>query len=475
MSENKQNLINVIGKRDSIAEIERRLLGKILLENEMFWVCRPHVKAEDFSVQAHQDLFADMEKLINDNEPADPFTLSTFNSAQINEKPAFHYYLALTKNPVHMVEIEDYARIIREYSKRVKFSMLTAQASEYALKTTKYDDSDSYINQFETKLLELKLEYETVDSANRSIESVCNESLELFLQETVSEEEIYPTIGLKSVTNLMGPITPGCVYVLAGRPGSGKTAAAVAAARSIIRQNGPEGQKFGVGFISLEMTKKDIWARFVACEMAMSQTPIYYKEIKRRELGGAKLEAVANFSNSLKKFSLFIEDKSAMTVADIHACIREEQYRLSKNDQRLDVVFIDYIQIIKPSKRYQGNKVAEISQISSGLVHLAKTLNVAVVAISQLSRKVEDRNDKRPIMPDIRESGQIEQDANSIIFLYRPAYYDNQQTKTANADDLAKFQARENDLHYIVAKARDGITGEAIVYTDIGRNQIREK
>ena len=188
-----------------------------------------------------------------------------------------------------------------------------------------------------------------------------------------------------------------------------------------------------------------------------------------------RLAVVEHFSKALKRFPLSIDDKSGLTVAEIFVRARNEQQKLKKRGVDLAVVVIDYLQIIKPSTRYVGNKVAEVSDISSSLVALAKDLNVAVIAISQLSRKVEERKDKRPIMSDLRESGQIEQDANSIIFLYRPAYYDNQQTAYADAELLDKFQRRENDLHYIIAKARDGFPGEKKLQCDIGKNHIFEK
>ena len=308
-----------------------------------------------------------------------------------------------------------------------------------------------------------------------SIVAVCDESFERLVDLLDYEVSPYPEIGLKGVTRLMGPLTPGCVYVIAGRPGSGKTAAAVAAARAIMRQHAPDGSNFGVSFFTLEVTKTDLWNRFVACEMALSNTPVYYMALKRGSISKAQLGAVKYFSDALKKFPLSIDDKSGLTVPEIFIRARAEKQRLAKQGVKLAVVVVDYLQIIKPSGRYSGNKVAEVSEISTALVTLAKDLGVAVVAVSQLSRNVEQRADKRPIMADLRESGQIEQDANSIIFLFRPAYYDNLATEGASPEMLEMFQERENDLHYIVAKARDGIPGEAITYCDIGKNHIADR
>ena len=455
-------------------EAERQLLGYILLDNETYYQCCNLLKPEYFFAPVHQELFKNIGELLENGKSANPITLHGMEPAEINKQPAQKYYVALCKDPAHKVNIVDYAETIKELSYRRELAAITGVTKEFAATAPPLTPPDDIQKELEIKLIEMKARYGAARIDNRSIEYVCDESLTEFLTKISSDEPIYPTIGLKDVTRLMGPLTPGCVYVLAGRPGSGKTAAAVAAARSIIRQKRSEGQHYGVAFFSLEMTRMDIWARFIASEMALSHDPVNYMNIKRLCVPATQYDAIQRYSNALKKFPLSLDDKSNLTIVDIYARAREEKQRFAKINQSLDVVVIDYLQIIKPTKRYAGNKVAEISEISIGLVNLAKDLNVAVIAVSQLSRKVEERKDKRPIMPDLRESGQIEQDANSIIFLYRPAYYDNQNPSN-KPEDVEKYEARQNDLLYIVAKARDGITGEVTVYTDIGKNHIVDK
>lgn len=453
-------------------EAERQLLGRLLLENGVYWEVAQFLRPEHFSHQIHEDLYRHIGELVQNNELANPVTLQSYVRYKINRAPAVRYYLALSRDATHAVNVGFYARTI----------------VALALRRNMISGAHAIIDQSETLEVSTPVEkiLESADALfssirfsipgamrdTTSIAAVCDESFSELLKLVENPVSPYPTMGVSGVTRLMGPLTPGCVYIIAGRPGSGKTAAAVAAARSIIRQTNQQGQNFGVAFFTLEVPKRDLWNRFIACEMAISHNPVAYMDLKRGNVTAAQLKSIEHHSKALKRFPLSIDDKSGLTVAEIFVRARAEKQKLAKIGVSLSVVVVDYLQIIKPAGRYHGNKVAEISDISSALVTLAKDLDVAVIAVSQLSRKVEERNDKRPIMSDLRESGQIEQDANSIIFLYRPAYYDNQQTAFADAELLDKFQARENDLHYIVAKARDGLTGEVVAKCDIGKNYI---
>lgn len=463
-------------KEDPVAnlEAERQLLGRLLLENADFWKIGSFLKPEHFYLPVHEQIFEQIQALVMRNETADPITLIPLFTNEIRHQPPVRYFMALVNDATTSMNVEPYARSIFNLAMRRQIISGGLALIEKARISAVETPIDAVLQSADLLFSDIRLKSALDPSDTTSIEAVCETSYRQLLELIGSPASTYPTIGLKRVTRLMGPLTPGCVYVIAGRPGSGKTAAAVAASRSIIRQTNPEGQNFGVSFFTLEVTKRDIWNRFVACEMAQTQTPMYYMNLKRGHVTSVQLQAVEHFSNALKRFPLTIDDKSGLTVAEIFIRARAEKQRLAKQGIPLAVVVVDYLQIIRPSGVYQGNKVAEISEISTALVQLAKDLNVAVIAVSQLSRKVEERNDKRPIMADLRESGQIEQDANSIIFLFRPAYYDNQLTEYASSDELEMFQQRENDLHYIVGKARDGIPGEVVVKTDIGKNHIYE-
>lgn len=468
--------MNAKKREETIAnlEAERQLLGYLMDNNEGYWQIAKILNAKDFHSPIHEQLFGLIGSLITSNQIANPVTLQSYFKGQINYAPPVRYFLALVLDKATTISAEEYARTIANLSLRRKViagSQALIAQSETVEVTTPIEE---ILQTADLLFSDIRLSIPGSLQDTTSIAAVCDQSIEELAALIANSASPFPTIGLKSVTRHIGPLTPGCVYVIAGRPGSGKTAAAVAAARSIIRQRDLQECNFGVAFFTLEVTKRDIWNRFIACEMAQSATPVHYMNLKRGHITKVQYQAVERYSEALKRFPLSIDDKAGLTVAEIFIRARAEKQRLKKLGNRLSVVVVDYLQIIKPSGLYTGNKVAEISDISTALVRLAKDLNVAVIAVSQLSRKVEERADKRPIMADLRESGQIEQDANSIIFLFRPAYYDNQLTQFATAEEIEEFQKRENDLHYIIAKARDGIPGEVIAQTEIGKNHIYE-
>ena len=465
-----------MAKNDDVAnfEAERQVLGLLLLQNQLFWKVAPFLQDEHFCAPVHQDIYRTIGKLLNNNQKATPITIKTSMRYEINNQPAINYLLHITKDPASIVNLDDYARTIVALALRRKMidgAKVITQSAQTAEVT---QEISTLVGDAEIIFADIRAKIPGEFRDTTSISAVSDESLKQLEELISAERSPYPTIGLPNVTRLIGPLTPGCVYVIAGRPGSGKTAAAVCAARSIVRQKTPENKHFGVAYFTLEVTNRDLWNRFLACEMARSQTPVNYMDLKRGTISEMQLQAVKRFANKFKRFPLSLHDKSSLTIAQIYVEARAQQEKLKQIGQTLDVVVVDYLQIIKPMGRYAGNKVAEISDISMGLLALAKDLNVAVIAVSQLSRKVEERHDKRPVLSDLRESGQIEQDANSIILLYRPAYYDAMRTEQATSEELIQYQARENVLHYIVAKARDGKPGESKQHCEIYYNYISD-
>ena len=456
-------------------EAERQVLALLMSRNDLFWQVARWLKPEHFYLEVHQNIYQLISHLLKTKQNANPITLKNHIQYQINHEPAINYLLRLLKDPASEINLDDYARTIVNLALRRKMIDAAKLIGQNAQTAKVTQTITTLLADAETNFADIRTQIPGEFRDETSISAVSDASLE-HLAKLVSGEAIpYPTLGLPNVTRLLGPLTPGCVYVIAGRPGSGKTAAAVCATRSIIRQRKPDNTHFGVAYFTLEVTNRDLWNRFMACEMARSATPVNYMDLKRGNVTGTELTAVDRFTQKFKRFPLSLHDKSGLTIAQIYVEARAQQEKLKNQGLSLDVVVVDYLQIIKPIGRYAGNKVAEISDISMGLLALAKDLNVAVIAVAQLSRKVEERHDKRPVLSDLRESGQIEQDANSIILLYRPAYYDAMQTQQADEEELIKQEARANDIHYIIAKARDGQPGEVINYTEIGKNLIREK
>ena len=281
-----------------------------------------------------------------------------------------------------------------------------------------------------------------------------------------------PTTGLKDLDDVLGGWPKGQLSVLAARPGMGKSAFAIS---SLLR-----AAKAGHGclFFSLEMTKKQISARMLTDLAFTRDNPIFYEDIlKRHAIDDRRRARLLQAGELLKKFPLTIEVERGLTVTDVAVRSRKFTAQQQRAGTNLEVIFVDHMLLLRASQRYAGNRVREVAEISDGLASLAKELNVAVVALCQLNRSVEAREVKRPNLSDLRDSGAIEEDASTVTFLYRPAYY-IEQTKAEGEAELKRMElldARRNDLEFIVAKNRNGRIGIVDAYVNIGANAVRAK
>jgi replicative DNA helicase len=277
--------------------------------------------------------------------------------------------------------------------------------------------------------------------------------------------------GFIDLDKKLGGLHPSDLVILAGRPGMGKTSLATNiafnAARTYVPGVGPNGQKIAddgavVGFFSLEMSAEQLATRILAEESGVSSD-----RIRRGEVRKDNFDRFVAVSQQLATLPLYIDDTPALSIA----ALRTRARRL-KRQQGLDLIVIDYLQLMRPSNATRGpeNRVQEISEITRGLKAIAKELNVPIVALSQLSRQVEQREDKRPQLADLRESGSIEQDADVVMFIFREEYYRGREPKKGENDTQEefnkKYQEWQNDMEkihgmaeVIVEKQRHGPTG----------------
>jgi replicative DNA helicase len=286
-----------------------------------------------------------------------------------------------------------------------------------------------------------------------------------------SDAPPYPTTGLLDLDRMIGGWPRGELSVIAGRPGTGKSAVAT----STVLRAAKAGHQ--VCFFSLEMRDEQLGARMLT-DLAFTQgEPIYYEDILRRRIDGDRTRARLTAAQELLQgLPIHIEEQRGLTMAEIGARSRKTAAAFERAGNPLQVVIVDHLHIIKSSDRYAGNRVRELAEISDGLATLAKELNVAVVALCQLNRGVEGRDNKRPSMPDLRESGSIEEDASVIIFLYRAAYYlekqrfDDPDAERARVETLERVR---NQMEFGVDKNRNGRVGIVDAYVDIGANAVR--
>lgn len=280
----------------------------------------------------------------------------------------------------------------------------------------------------------------------------------------------YPTSGLVDLDNTIGGWPRGQLSIVAGRPGMGKSAAAT----SLVLGAAKKG--FASQFFSLEMTGEQLGARFLTDLAYTAQRPIFYEDIVKRNIEERELARLHEAQTRLERLPLKIEEQSGLSLSEIAARARKHAADLDRNGEKLELLVVDHMGLVKASSRYAGNRVREVAEISSGLAVLAKELDTAVVALSQLNRGVEGRDNKRPSLADLRDSGAIEEDASVVCFIYRPAYYlentkfDDHEMETERLQALEKCR---NSIEYVVAKNRNGRTGVVRAFVDIGANAIR--
>lgn len=286
------------------------------------------------------------------------------------------------------------------------------------------------------------------------------------------EEATSPTTGLTDLDRVIGGWPKGELSVVAGRPGMGKSAFATSSLLTAARAG------HGCVFFSLEMTGKQLGSRLLTDLAYTRGRPIFYQNILRRDVSEMDRGRLQRAEEILSKRPLRIEEQRGLTIADIAARSRKWADAFERDGGFLDVIFVDHMLLVRPTSRYSGNRVREVAEISDGLASLAKELNCAVVALCQLNRGVEGRDEKRPMMSDLRDSGAIEEDASNVLFIYRPAYY-LERMKPEKADAAAALQEalaeKRTLLEIIIAKNRNGATGIIDAFVDIGANAVRNK
>jgi replicative DNA helicase len=280
------------------------------------------------------------------------------------------------------------------------------------------------------------------------------------------------TWGLTDVNRRTGGLHRGEMAILGARPSMGKTAFALSVALNMAKSGA------GVGFLSLEMSASRLALRAMTDLAFEWGVKVPYSDMINGRVERSALDQVAVASQDLAKLPLFIEEQDGLTLTDIRVKIDRLHEDAERAGVRLQALVVDYLQLIKPSARYAGNRNGEISEISAGLRSFAKEYGLAVLALSQLSRAVESRprKDRRPILADLRDSGSIEQDADSVFFLFREAYY-LEKEKGADAEEEAERIGRlidvQNKLEFIIGKQRSGPVGTVDLFVDVACSAVR--
>jgi replicative DNA helicase len=453
-------------------EAEAALLGALMIDNRLVEDIGLKLRPHHFFEPLHERIYDAILKLTDSNRIANPVTLKPLFEADEGMKeiggPA--YLAKLTGSGAAVIGARDFADQIYDLALLRALVGVGRDLVEGALDTSEDVAPLAQIERAETELYKVAEEGGAEGKA-KSFGEATKEALQLAEKALNSGGHLSGiTTGLDSLNGKIGGLHKSDLVIVAGRPGMGKsslaTNVAFAAAQRLLRDNedGIEPAKSagaGVALFSLEMSADQLATRILAEQSGISSENLRMGKISQQEF-----RSLARAAAELQSLPLYIDDTPGLTIAALRA-----RARRLKRQKGIGMVIVDYLQLLQgTSKSSNDNRVNEISEISRGLKTLAKELDVPVIALSQLSRAVEQREDKRPQLSDLRESGSIEQDADIVLFIYREDYYLAAKQPGDDHPDFASWQeemARAYGLaEILVAKQRHGSTGKVRVKFD---------
>ena len=431
MSETTVNL------NEQVREAERAVLGGLMLETERFDTVIQVINENDFQGKDHQIIFQSMSELIEDNKPLDPITVSEQldNKNSLNKVGGKNYLIELATSTPTAANLEAYAEIIRQRSISRKLMQANSEIGEL-INNPQGLDGESLLDEAERRIFALNDEASKSDSSLSSMKDLIPRTIDR-LHELSNKRDglIGSSTGFKDLDKKLQGLQKGDLVVVAGRPSMGKTSFAMNIAENVLLD---EESKGAVLIFSLEMPGESLTTRMLSGMSKLDQQNVRSGMLKDQEL-----RELLSEGEKLKNMPLWIDDSSILSPMELRAKAR----RLKRQEGELALIVVDYLQLMQLPLSTE-NRVNQISEISRSLKSLAKELDVPVIALSQLNRAVEQRPSKRPIMADLRDSGAIEQDADVILFLFRPEVYDEEND--------SKY---EGMAEIIIGKQRNGPIG----------------
>ena len=437
-------------------EAERALLGAILSNNKAFESIEDILTSNDFADPLHQKIFSYIKKIMEKGQIADINVIKLFleNDETLIENGGIEYLLKITENSLSIINAHHYGKIIRELSQRRQLIDFGTDIVNKSFSPKIEISADNLIENAEQSLYDLTT-HGQIRSGPKSFDNILSETVSIAEKAYKKDSEsVGMKTGLSDFDKKIGGLHNSDLIIIAGRPSMGKTAFATNIAYNITKRkqkSKEDDPKGNVLFFSLEMSSEQLATRILA-----ESSNIPSEKIRTGNISKNDFQSVVNSSEELSSLSLFIDDTPALTISSI----RTRSRRL-KRKEGLDLIIIDYLQLVSGTNINQSeNRVQEVSEITRGLKAIAKDLNIPVIALSQLSRKVEDREEKRPQLSDLRESGTIEQDSDLVVFLYREEYYLARSEPTEGTEKhnewVQKMSAIHNVAEAIIAKHRHG-------------------
>jgi replicative DNA helicase len=446
-------------------DAEQALLGAILVNNEAFYRVSDFLTPEHFYEPIHQKIFEIAGSLVRAGKIATPVTLKTFLPAdfEIGGLTVSQYLARLAAEATTVINAADYGRTIYDLATRRSLIVIGEDMVNVAYDAPVDLAPQNQIEDAERRLYELA-EVGRYDGGFQRFAQALTTAVDMAARAYQRDGKLSGiATGLHDLDRMMGGLQHSDLIILAGRPGMGKTALATNLAYNVAKAWHGEVRPDGrvetinggiVGFFSLEMSAEQLATRIIA-----EQTEIPSYRIRRGEIDPTDFDRIAGMAREMETVPLYIDESGGLSIAQLAA-----RARRLKRQRGLDLLVVDYIQLLQgSSNRAAQGRVQEVTEITTNLKALAKELNVPIIALSQLSRQVESRDDKRPQLSDLRESGSIEQDADVVVFVFREEYYLANKEPRPGTEEHIKWQTEmeivAGKAEVIIGKQRHGPTG----------------
>jgi replicative DNA helicase len=455
-------------------EAEQALLGALLVDNRALENVGDIIRPEHFFAPVHQRIYDAISKMSERGQNADPVTLKPYfeKDAELEERGGAAYLGDLAASVITVVNAANYAHFIRDMFMRRELITVGQDLVNEAFESDIDSSAQECLEGAEARLFEMG-ESGQSDRGFITMRDATATAIELAEKAFKSEGHVTGvTTGLRDLDQKLGGFQNSDLVIIAGRPSMGKTALATTVAFNAAKAYAETGGKEGaiVGFFSLEMSADQLATRLLS-----DLAEISGDRIRRGEFSKDDFHRLAEQSTRLAQIPLFIDDTAALSITAVRT-----RARRMKRKHGLGMIVVDYLQLLRGTgSRQSENRVLEVGEITRGLKAIAKELAIPVIALSQLSRAVEQREDKRPQLSDLRESGSIEQDSDVVMFVYREQYYvEREKPNETDASKMAEWQNRMTSVHNVaeavIGKQRHGPIGIVEMYFDAQYTRFKD-
>ena len=435
-------------------EAEQSVIGSILVTNEIFDEISTIISSINFYDPMHQKIYNAIENLIYKGMLANPITLKNYFEDEKDDLDIPEYLVKITKFSTSVRQAIEYSKIIYDMFVRRELIKISEQTIDSA-KINDLETSGQNIIENSERLLFDLAEKGSFNSSLIKFDDAMKQTIEMASAAYKNEGGIVgvPT-GLRDLDDKLGGLHQSDLIIIAGRPSMGKTSLATNIAFNAAKHIQDNGRKSSIAFFSLEMSSEQLSTRILS-----EQARIGSNDIRRGRISDEQFDKFLETSKNIAELPLFIDETPAISIAAM-----SNRARRIKRLHGLDMIVVDYIQLMRGTTYNKDGRVQEISQITQGLKAIAKELAVPVVALSQLSRQVEQRDNHKPQLADLRESGSIEQDSDVVMFVYREGYYLQRKEPREATVEHAEWQAKMNEVAHIaeiiIGKQRHGPIGK---------------